>query len=66
MIYTDEVRKKLDAILKAFGEYIDGQSYFDIVYSKKIGYVWILLLPNKNIGNLVEQKESGDPIRRML
>lgn len=42
MIYTDEVRKKLDAILKAFGEYIDGQSYFDIVYSKKIGYVWIL------------------------
>ena len=25
-----------------------------------------LLLPNKNIGNLVEQKESGDPIRRML
>ena len=42
MIYTDEVRKKLDAILKAFGEYIDGQNYFDIVYSKKIGYVWIL------------------------
>jgi len=42
MIYTDEVRKKLDAILKAFGEYIDGQNYFDVVYSKKIGYVWIL------------------------
>lgn len=42
MVYTDEVRKKLDAILKAFGEYINGQSYFDIVYSKKIGYVWIL------------------------
>ena len=42
MVYTDEVRKKLDAILKAFGEYIDGQNYFDVVYSKKIGYVWIL------------------------
>ena len=26
MVYTDEVRKKLDAILKAFGEYIDGQN----------------------------------------
>ena len=25
-----------------------------------------ILLLNKNIGNLVEQKESGDPIRRML
>ena len=43
MIYTEEVRKKLDAILKAFENYIDGQDYFDIVYSKKIGYVWIVV-----------------------
>ena len=42
MIYTEEVRKKLDDILKAFEDYIDGQNYFDIVYSKKIGYVWII------------------------
>ncbi len=32
MTYTEEVRKKLDAILKAFESYIDGQNYFDIVY----------------------------------
>lgn len=43
MIYTNEMRKKLDAILKAFEKYIDGQNYFDIVYSKKIGYVWIVV-----------------------
>ena len=43
MIYTDGVRKELDAILKAFENYIDGQNYFDIVYSKKIGYVWIVV-----------------------
>ena len=43
MIYTDNVRKELDAILKAFENYIDGQDYFDIVYSKKIGYVWIVV-----------------------
>ena len=43
MIYTDDVKKELDAILKAFENYIDGQSYFDIVYSKKIGYVWIVV-----------------------
>ncbi len=35
MIYTDDVKKELDAILKAFENYIDGQNYFDIVYSKK-------------------------------
>jgi len=43
MIYTEDVQKKLDAILKAFADYIDGQDYFDIVYSKKIGYVWIVV-----------------------
>ena len=43
MIYTTETKKKLDAILKAFENYIDGQNYFDIVYSKKIGYVWIVV-----------------------
>ena len=42
MIYTTEQKKKLDAILKAFENYIDDQNYFDIVYSKKIGYVWIV------------------------
>jgi len=42
MIYKGEERKKLDAIFRAFEEYIDQQSYFDIVCSKKIGYVWIL------------------------
>ena len=41
-MYTEDVRKKLDMILKAFEDYIDGQDYFDIVYSKKIGYVMIL------------------------
>ena len=30
MIYTDDVKKELDAILKAFENYIDGQDYFDI------------------------------------
>ena len=42
MVYTNELREELDAILKAFENYIDGQDYFDIVYSKKIGYVWIV------------------------
>lgn len=43
MTYDDSTKKELDAILKAFEDYIDGQNYFDIVYSKKIGYVWIVV-----------------------
>ena len=41
MIYSEETRKKLDDILKAFEGYIDGQNFFDVVYSKKAGYLWI-------------------------
>lgn len=33
MIYTEETRKKLESILKAFEKYIDSQDYFDILYS---------------------------------
>lgn len=43
MIYTDDVRKKLDTILKAFEGYIDSQDYFDIVYSKKVGYLYVVV-----------------------
>jgi len=43
MVYPSEIKKKLDTILKAFENYIDGQNYFAIVYSKKIGYVWIIV-----------------------
>ena len=50
MFYTEDVRKKLDAILKAFADYIDGQDYFDIVYSKKIGYAWIVVDPPGGAG----------------
>jgi len=45
MIYAEKVQKELETILEAFADYIENQSYFDIVYSKKIGYVWIVIDP---------------------
>lgn len=50
MIYTDETKQKLDGILKAFENYIDGQSYFDIVYSKKVGYLYLVVDPPSAAG----------------
>ena len=35
--------KEMKAILKAFEPYIDSQDYFDIVYSKKFGYIRLRL-----------------------
>lgn len=59
MIYTEDVQKKLDAILKAFGDYIDGQDYFDIVYSKKAGYLWIVVDdPGSQAPELISEPED--------
>ncbi len=41
MIYSEETKKELDSILRAFEGYIEGQNFFDVVYSKKAGYLWI-------------------------
>lgn len=64
MIYTEAVRKELDNILKAFENYIDSQSYFDIVYSKKIGYVWIVVDPPGAVG--AEQLDTSEAMLNNL
>ena len=62
MIYTfEETRKKLESILKAFEKYIDSQDYFDILYSKKVGYLWIVVDPPGGAG-----AEQLDTPERML
>lgn len=61
MIYTEETRKKLESILKAFEKYIDSQGYFDILYSKKVGYLWIVVDPPGGAGT-----EQLDTPARML
>jgi len=59
MIYTEDVQKKLDAILKAFEGYIDGQDYFDVVYSKKAGYLWIVVDdPGSQAPELISEPEN--------
>lgn len=64
MIYTDEVRKELDSILKAFEKYIDSQSYFDILYSKKVGYLWIVVDPPGGAG--AEQLDTPEDMLDLL
>lgn len=41
MVYSEETKKELDSLLNAFEGYIDGQNFFDVVYSKKAGYLWV-------------------------
>ena len=41
MIYTEEEKKRIDNILLAFKSYIDENDVIDVVYSKKVGFIWI-------------------------
>jgi len=50
MVYTEDVKKKLDDILEAFADFIDSQNYFDITYSKKVGYVLIVVEDPESAG----------------
>lgn len=41
MLYLANEKRELETILEAFEGYILGQDWFDIVYSKKFGYLWV-------------------------
>ena len=42
MIYTIEAKQEMDRIIGVFADYIQKQSYFDILYSEKVGYIRVL------------------------
>lgn len=64
MIYAEKVQKELETILDAFADYIENQSYFDIVYSKKIGYVWMVIDPPGAAG--AEQLDTPEKMLDVL
>ena len=42
-MYTAQEKQRMERVLAAFGEYIEGNDWFDICYSPKIGYFLILI-----------------------
>ncbi len=42
MIYTQEEKEKMDALLQAFQSYIDQHEHYDVLYSKKAGYLRVI------------------------
>lgn len=64
MIYDENTKKKLDSILKAFSTYIEKQDYFDILCSKKVGYLWIVVDPPGGAG--AEQLDTPEDMLDLL
>ena len=42
MIYAQEEKAKMDALLEAFRSYVDDHDHYDVVYSKKAGYLRVI------------------------
>ena len=43
MIYTPEEKQRIDRLIEAFRSYIDGQDYYDVVFSPKAGFLRVIV-----------------------
>jgi len=46
MIYSQEEKAKMDALLRAFQTYIHQQEHYDVLYSEKAGYLRVIVGKN--------------------
>ena len=62
--YPAEEKAKMDAIMAAFKPYIDAHYYFDILYSAKCGYVYIVV--NEDEVPAVILENASDLLDRLI
>lgn len=46
MIYTAKEKAEIERIRKVFAEHIRQSPYFDLLWSDKVGYVWLTISLN--------------------
>ena len=46
-LYTAETRNQIERVMRVFQDYIVESRHFDILYSEKIGYIYMGLLKKK-------------------
>ena len=67
-LYTAETRNQIERVLSVFRDYIVTTNYFDILYSKKVGYVYFDINPKrmKVAENNCFVIENGEQLARRL
>jgi len=64
MVYTAEEKSRMDYLFEVFGEYIQENKNFDIVYSDKLGYLTMVI--NKGRIEDVDQLEAFDALLKEM
>ena len=52
-LYTAETRSQIERVLSVFRDYIVTTNYFDILYSKKVGYIYVDINPKRMTVGLI-------------
>ena len=50
MRYTPEEKARMDRLMEIFGEYVQGSKTFEILYSEKVGFIYIDVFNDKPQG----------------
>lgn len=59
MVYSLDEKYKLDLLFTAFGDYINEHTYFDIVWSDKLGYLRIVPDEREDVVMRIENFEAA-------
>lgn len=63
MTYSQEEQEEMRDIIAAFQDFIDASNTFEIVFSSKLGFLWLEILP---VGIRVLELESAQALRKCL
>ena len=59
LVYSMDEKQKMNLLFTAFGDYISEHTYFDIVYSEKLGYLRIVPDEREDVVLRIENFEAA-------
>lgn len=66
MIYTEKQKNEIERVREAFKEYLQKSPNFELLWSDKVGYVWLEIGLNPTYVDTAARIESGEELCRIL
>lgn len=67
MIYTEKQKSEMERVLKAFSEHISQSPNIEILWSDKVGYVWLeISLKHLDVDTATKMETAADLCRELL
>ena len=66
MVYSYDEKEQLDRVISVFAEYIRNSPMADLLYSEKVGYVFITIINKKGITAESEAVKNAEELCELL